>query len=191
MSDPTAAVLTDLVQRAGRGEEAALQELRRRTSNSLSYSIRKILRDPRDEEEVLQDVYMYVWRRGAEYRSDRGTPAAWLSMLARSRAIDRYRRARWDHALAELDETVRPMSPMESSRQPAEVWRHIQIRTSISELPAGERELFELAYVEGFSHSELATKTGMPLGSIKTKIRTTLRRLRTKLQAGEISSCAA
>lgn len=177
--------LTDLVRRAGSGEEWALRDLRQETRTFLSYSIRKIVRDPRDEEEVLQDVYTYVWMHGAEYRSDRGTPATWLCMLARSRALDRFRRTRWDRHSTEFDDQVRPLIPCESSPEPTEVWQYTMVRTALRELSASEQELLRLAYFEGFSHSEIAAKTGLPLGTVKTKIRVALIRLREKMDGEE------
>ena len=88
------AVLTDLLLRAGQGDEPALRDLQQGTRTWLAHYIRRIVKNRCDEEEVLQDVYTYIWLRAADYRGERGTPLAWLCVLARSRALDRVRRTR-------------------------------------------------------------------------------------------------
>jgi RNA polymerase sigma factor (sigma-70 family) len=99
-------------------------------------------------------------------------------MLARSRALDRFRRTRWERTSTEFDDQVRPVIPAQSSREPSEVWRHTQLRTALRALPTAERRLLEMAFYDGFSHSEIAQRTGMPLGTVKTRIRAALTRLR-------------
>lgn len=174
--------LTDLVRQAGAGDESALRDLRQQTRHLLTFAIRRIVQDPRDEEEVLQDVYLYVWRNGAEFRNERGNATAWLCMLARSRAIDRFRRTRWDRCTSGLDEHVRPAIPIELAPAQADVWQYTLVRTALRELPACERQLIEMAYFEGFSHSEIAARTARPLGTVKTKIRLALLRLQERLR---------
>lgn len=191
MIDGTEALLTDLLLRAGCGDQTALGDLQRMTQAGLGYYIRRIVKDPWHEEEVLQDIYMYIWLHASEYRHDRGTPSAWIYMLARSRAIDCLRRIRRDRALVELDDHVRPKIPADSYRDPAEIWRHSLVRTGLQELPPDLRSLVGMAFFTGFSHSEIASRTGMPLGTVKTKIRLALLRLREKMPDQEKFARAA
>jgi DNA-directed RNA polymerase specialized sigma24 family protein len=102
-------ILMDLLRRAGRGDETALRELQQLTRRLLAYCIRRVVKDPRREEEVLQDVYTYIWQHTGEYRKERGTPWAWFYTLARSRAIDSIRRTRREPLAVELDDNVRPV----------------------------------------------------------------------------------
>jgi RNA polymerase sigma-70 factor (ECF subfamily) len=174
-------LLTDLLRRAGCGDETALRDLQQLTRNLLAYCIRRIVKDPWREEEVLQDVYTYIWQHAAEYRKERGTPLAWFCTLARSRAIDCFRRTRREPVAVEFDDGVRPVVQADASREPVEVWQHSLVRTGVQELPPDQRRLIGMAFFDGYSHSEIAERTGMPLGTVKTKIRSALTVLREKL----------
>jgi RNA polymerase sigma-70 factor (ECF subfamily) len=175
------ALLMDLLRRAGHGDEPALRDFQQGTRTWLAHYIRRIVKDRCDQEEVLQDVYTYIWLHAAEYRGERGTPLAWLCVLARSRAPDRVRRTRRQRAAVEFDDQVRPMAPSGPLNEPAEVWQHSLLRTGLRELPAGQRRMIDMAFFDGFSHSEIAKRTGLPLGTVKTKIRAALVRLREKM----------
>jgi RNA polymerase sigma-70 factor (ECF subfamily) len=181
MISDTEALLTDLLRQAGCGNEAALRDLQQLTRTLLAHCIRRIVKHPWHEEEVLQDVYTYIWLHAKEYKSERGTPLAWLCTLARSRAIDCFRRARRERVVVEFDDCVRPMVTPDSSREPVEVWQHSLVRTGLQELPPDLRRLIGMAFFDGFSHSEISKRTGMPLGTVKTRIRAALIMLREKL----------
>ena len=172
------ALLADLLRRVGNGDEPALGDLQQQTRTSLARSIRRILTDPWHGEEILQDVYTYVWRHAAEYRDDRGTPSAWLHMLARSRALDRLRLTRRDRGAVEFDEQDGSAPSICPLREPNEAWRRFHVRTGLEELPAEQKLLLHMAFFAGFSHSEIAARTGTPLGTVKTKIRKALLTLR-------------
>ena len=126
--------LTDLIRRVGCGDEPALTDLRQQTQAWLAGSIRRIVKDPWNEEEILQDVYTYIWLHAAEYRSERGTPLAWLCILARSRAIDRLRLTRRHNAAVEFDDQAQPTASADPSREPVEPWQRFMVRTALSEL---------------------------------------------------------
>ena len=174
-------LLMDLVQRAGRGDETALRDLQQLTRNLLAHCIRRFVKDPWREEEVLQDVYTYIWQHADEYRKERGTAWAWFYTLARSRAIDSIRRTRREPVAVELDDGVRPVFRGGASREPVEIWQHSQVRTGVRELMPDQRRLIDMAFYDGFSHAEIAERTGIPLGTVKTKIRSALTVLREKL----------
>jgi len=174
-------LLMDLLRRAGRGDETALRELQQLTRHLLAHCIRRFVKDPWREEEVLQDVYIYIWQHADDYRKERGTPWAWFCTLARSRAIDSVRRTRREPFAVELDDWIRPVVWIDASREPVEIWQHSRVRKGVRELPSDQRRLIDMAFFDGYSHAEIAERTGIPLGTVKTKIRSALTRLREKL----------
>jgi len=174
-------LLIDLLRRAGRGDETALREMRHLTQHLLAHCIRRFVKDHWREEEVLQDVYTYIWQHANEYRRERGTPWAWFCTLARSRAIDSIRRTRREPLAVELDDRVRPVVRVDASREPVEIWQHSHVRKGVRELPSDQQRLIDMAFFDGFSHAEIAKRTGIPLGTVKTKIRSALTVLRKKL----------
>jgi RNA polymerase sigma-70 factor (ECF subfamily) len=185
------AALRDLLIRTGLRDEDALGDLQIRTRGWLLRCIRNIVPDTGHAEEVLQDVYTYVWLHAAEFRGERGAPLAWMGMLARSRAIDSYRRARREGVVVEFDDQVGIRHSSDSGQDAMEVWRNAQIRTEVRQLPASLRQLVDMAFFDGFSHSEIAARTGLPLGTVKTRIRSALAQLRAKLEDRTCLSRAA
>jgi RNA polymerase sigma-70 factor (ECF subfamily) len=173
----------DLLPRIGRGDESAMRELQVRTRTRVAYRIRRIVRDPGHAEEVLQDVYTYIWLHARDYRGERGSPWSWISMLARSRALDRFRQLRRESAETEFDEKVRGTTAPGSVPEIGDVWKYSQLQAGVLELPADQRHLIRMAFFYGFTHSEIALRTGVPLGTVKTRIRVALFRLREKLPA--------
>jgi RNA polymerase sigma-70 factor, ECF subfamily len=187
MTSETQPIITNLLRRIAAGHESALSDLQQHTRTWLASRIQRIVRDPWHGEEVLQDVYTYVWLHAADYRGERGTPAAWLSMLARSRALDRFRSTRREPLAAEFNDDV--LSAVTTGS--VEVWRNSRLRMALLELPASQHQLIALAFFDGLSHSEIADRTDMPLGTVKTRIRCALIRLREKITAGDRLSRAA
>ena len=168
-----------------RGEQQALARLYDESS-SLVYSVAlKILENPADAEEISLDVFMQVWRRAADYSPDRGSPTAWLVMLARSRALDRLRsqqtrRGRESAFELRIDPVAPGPTPEEAS------WiaeQRDQLRTILDELGPEQRTVIELAFYEGLSHSDLAQRLKLPIGTIKTRIRLGMSKLRQRLTA--------
>ena len=131
----------------------------------------RMLENPQDAEEVVLDVYMKAWRNASTYPADLGSVTAWLVMMARSVAIDRIRSRNAQPKALEL-EFPEPAGSGE---------RHARIQLALSELPTEQREALVLAFFGGLSHAELAECLGQPLGTIKTRIRLGLRRLRSVL----------
>ena len=131
----------------------------------------------RDEAaELLQDVYLEVWRKVARYDIGRGTPIAWLITLTRSRAIDRLRAraVRGQNATLQLDDAVSSgvadlgPSPYETQ---ADQELRIAVGNAITGLPPAQQQAIELAYYEGLSHVEIAARLNQPLGTVKTRIK--------------------
>jgi len=137
--------------------------------------ILRILRDRADAEDVLQEVFVAVWTRAESYDSTLGPPAAWLVRIARNRAIDRYRANAARGRLADASQNAAPVP----ASGPEE--RHDVVR-ALGVLPPEQRVLVEQAYFMGLTHSELAARFGLPLGTVKTRVRSGLLALRAHFQ---------
>jgi RNA polymerase sigma-70 factor (ECF subfamily) len=171
------------VERAATGDADALACLYDGTV-SLVYGLAlRILRDSGGAEEITEDVYMQVWRQAARYDPARGSVVRWLLTVTRSRAIDclragaaqRERSAPLDEAADVLDTAPGP----EHAAREGE--RRRLVRAALARLSAEQREAVELAYFRGMSHSEIAAHVGAPLGTVKTRIRLGMDRLRASL----------
>ena len=177
-------VWNEYVQRVASGNQEALATLYDET-NSLLYSLAlRILGDITEAEEVVLDVYTQVWQSAQNFDPVRGTAAAWLVMLTRSRAIDRLRSrtARTKHE--EPLEGIPAVAAGGASPEEASVLSQQGrlVRAALTALPTVQREAIELAYFSGLSHSELVTKLGQPLGTVKTRIRLGMMKLREQLE---------
>ena len=173
------------IRAVARGSGDAVAELYDRHGSTVYGLALRILGQPDLAEEVVQDVFAQVWREAGRYDPDRSTVAGWIVVLTRTRAIDRLRarRARPDlGAAADPVETVplpsRERTP-ETSTLAAEDTR--LVRGALARLPEQFRSLIELAYYEGLTHSEIAARTGIPLGTVKTRLRSAMGTLRSAL----------
>ncbi len=145
----------------------------------------RILRERGEAEEVVQDVFLQVWRQAESYSTDRGTPEAWLITMTRSRGIDKLRsRRRRDEMVRPADNPDRLPEPavQESAAGPAEA--RATLGGALADLPAAQRSVLELAYFDGLTQSEIAARLGEPLGTVKTRMRSGLERLRGALATG-------
>jgi RNA polymerase sigma-70 factor, ECF subfamily len=152
--------------------------------------IRRVLRDPEAAAEVLQEVFWQVWREAPQYDPERGSPEAWLVMRAKTRAIDRLRsiRRRDRTFVAPVDESV-ARNRDESAENPAVVAEERSlVRTALAQLPEPQRRVIELAFFDGLTQSEIATRLGEPLGTVKTRARLGLERLRGALRGERVSA---
>ena len=163
--------------------------------------INRVLRDPEAAAEVLQDVFWQVWREAAQYDPGRGSPEAWVVMRAKTRAIDRLRsmRRRDRTFVAPVDESVAYRAgraagegsgyqdrPGENPAVAAEDRELVQ--TALAQLPEPQRRVIELAFFEGLTQSEIAARLGEPLGTVKTRARLGLERLRGALRGEGVSA---
>jgi RNA polymerase sigma-70 factor (ECF subfamily) len=167
------------------GDAAALETLYARYARTVLGVCRRILGDPRDAEEAMLDAFAQIWEQGDRYDPGRASPLSYLMTVARSRAIDRARAVgrvgRWisdedEGLLGDLDrDDPAPAGPL-SSLLSAES-RGV-VEAALGRLPADQREAVELAFFEGLSHREVADRLAAPLGTVKTRIRQGLIRLR-------------
>jgi RNA polymerase sigma-70 factor (ECF subfamily) len=172
-----------LIERVAEGDQSALSALYDSTSRLAYGLVLRVLNDKATAEEVLLDVYMQVWRQAAQYDKRRGTPLAWLLTIARSRAIDRLRSGRHQEQLQEPLETAeRRLHAVTPQDTTVASERQRLVRTALDSLSPEQREVIELAYYMGMSHSEIAARLSQPLGTVKTRTRLGMMKLREKLR---------
>jgi RNA polymerase sigma-70 factor (ECF subfamily) len=143
--------------------------------SSVVYAVAlRVLGDTGAAEDVLQEVFLQLWRNPAAFDSGRGNLGPWLAVIARNRAIDSLRKRRPE---TDFENVVVSITPdMASDAEKSRVLT--QVRSAMGEMPPPQRQALEMAYFEGLTHSEIAAKTGEPLGTVKTRIRAGLLALR-------------
>jgi RNA polymerase sigma-70 factor (ECF subfamily) len=156
------------------GDQSAMSALYDRYSPVVYAVALRVLGDTGAAEDVLQDVFMQLWRNPGAFDSSRGTLGAWLAVITRNRAIDALRRRKPEHDIEDVVLSVEPDMAEEADR----VRVRESVRRALEAMPEPQRKTLELAYFEGLTHSEIAAKTGEPLGTIKTRIRAGLLTLR-------------
>ena len=143
--------------------------------SSIVYSVAlRVLGDTGAAEDVLQEIFMQLWRNPGLFDASRGNLGAWLAVISRNRAIDALRRRRSDTDLEDIIVCVDHDMSAEADRSRAMQ----RVRQVLGAMPVAQRDALELAYFEGLTHTEIANKTGEPLGTVKTRIRTGLLALR-------------
>lgn len=175
-----------LLDRIVAHDEHAVGELYDRHSRLLYALIVRILRDRSEAEEVLQEVFVLVWTRAETYNVGLGSPAGWLVRIARNRAIDHLRANSARLRAVEAAPWPAPAESPESSACAGEQQK--AIARALGSLPCEQRELIEQAYFLGLTQSELAERHKLPLGTVKTRIRTGMLALRQQLPQTLIQS---
>jgi RNA polymerase sigma-70 factor, ECF subfamily len=180
-STETNAIPSDLalVTAIRSGDQAAMAALYDRYSSIVYAVALRVLQDTRAAEDVLQDIFMQLWRNPGAFDSSRGNMAPWLAVIARNRAIDALRRRRPENDIEDVVVSVEPDLASEADRSRAME----KVRDALGAMAAPQRSALEMAYFEGLTQAEIAKKTGEPLGTIKTRIRTGLLSLRRVLAA--------
>lgn len=172
----------ELVHAIARGDEQAFASLFDRYSSTLLGFLIRILNSKAEAEDVLQEVFVQVWQHAPSYDATRGRVLTWLITIARNRAIDRLRAldSRESTAIKSTKEIVEDaLSAVDEAIQSeqAEMVRH-----ALSQIPEIQRDALLLAYFERLSQSEIAERVGIPLGTVKTRIRSGLKKLRSLLR---------
>jgi RNA polymerase sigma-70 factor, ECF subfamily len=174
-----------LIRSIGAGSADALADLYDRYASLVFGLAKRITGQAEDAEEVVQDVFAQVWRQATRYEGARATVAGWIVMLARTRSIDRVRArgARPDQSAAVDPDVLAPIST--SDPDPEQVALSAEnvrsVHGALRVLPEAQRSLVDLAYYEGLTHAEIAARTGIPLGTVKTRLRTAMMTLRDAL----------
>lgn len=183
---PRAAELSQLMAQVASGDQLAFATLYDATSRVVFGIVLSVVRDRAQAEEVTQEIYVEAWTSAPKFDAARGSVSGWLNTIAHRRAIDRVRSAQRStqrdqrHAEAELQLVEADTSDIVVSRDEAR-----RVRDALLTLPEAQRTAVQLAYFEGRTHSEVAEYLEVPLGTVKTRIRDAMRRLRTQL--GEAS----
>lgn len=180
----------ELIKAVAEGDPDALAVLYDRHAGALFSLCLRTLRDAEEAEEVLEDVFWQLWRQARQFDPTRGSALAYLVTLARSRAVDRLRardrRVRLRRAVPDslLGESLLGASTIAPTplQEALVLERQARVRLAMADLPAAQREAVELSFLEGLSHPEISTRLGEPLGTIKTRIRNGLLRLRDSLR---------
>ena len=170
----------ELVAAMARGDADALRALSARYARMLGALAYRFVKDESDAEEIAADTLWQAWREAPLFDPGRSSVSAWLVMLGRSRAIDRYRAARARRSPENPQPQPEPVADALSELESAE--RAKLVKTAVGRLEARERELLELAYFSDLSQTEIAEKVGIPLGTVKTRMRTALIKLRDALR---------
>ncbi len=147
--------------------------------SSIVYSVAlRVLGDTGAAEDLVQDIFMQLWRNPGSFDASRGSLGAWLAVISRNRAIDGLRRRRPESDVEDVIVSVTPDLASEADRARAAE----KVRGLLRGMPVAQRAALEMAYFEGMTHTEIAAKTGEPLGTIKTRIRAGLTALRKAFQ---------
>jgi RNA polymerase sigma-70 factor, ECF subfamily len=176
---------TELVRRIAEAHQPALRELYERTYRIVFTLIFRIVKDRQTAEEVLLDVYHDVWRKAATFDPSRGTVIAWLMNQTRSRAIDRLRGEHSKKRTAPQQADIGVESSYGAVEPSMSEHRRQVVELSLQALTLDERRAIETAYFQELTYAEVAERLGEPLGTIKTRIRTGLAKLRTLLAGKE------
>lgn len=172
--------LADLLQRSADADRHAFTRLYDATAPRLLGLAIRVLRDHAQAEEVVQDTYLHAWTHAARFDPARGTAIAWLLMIVHGRAVGRVRsaeaRRRREAGFEQLTAPTRAAGDATSEAAVA-VLEASRLRTALGTLSPGQQEALGLAYDVGLSHAEVAARLGLPLGTVKARIRSGLRRL--------------
>jgi len=168
-----------LLARIQRGDEQAMAMLFDRYSKIVYSVALRVLRDAASAEDILQEIFMQVWRNPAGFVATRGSLGGWLAVVTRNRSIDALRRKKPTEQVEEM-QLAGPGNLADESERNLMMER---ARGVIAHLPAEQRKTLEMAFFDGLTHSEIAEMTGDPLGTVKTRIRSALLTLRKAFQA--------
>lgn len=186
---PNEQIKTDisLLERISRRDSSALSELYDKHSTLLYSIIMRILKEKEETEDVLQEVFVNVWERAEMYDDQLGNPGAWLARIARNRAVDRLRSKNYrtrskesdidqhhDYFTADASSNPEHRAILSSQQE--------EILIALTSLSKDQKDLIEFAYFRGFTQSELANHFKLPLGTVKTRMRTAMSILRQKLR---------
>ena len=171
-----------LVKRIAGGDAEALGELYDRYGRLAFGVLYRMLPGPEAAEEVVQDAFHAVWRRAGSYKSERGAVRTWLLAICRNAAID-WRRTRGKRHEREVsfDTAGELLADGKVDERVVDALRAEQVRNAVAELPAEQRDVLSLAFWGGFSQSEIAARTNTPLGTVKSRVRLGMTKLRERL----------
>jgi RNA polymerase sigma-70 factor, ECF subfamily len=176
-ADSTAAV--HLIQRVANQDREAFGQFYERFSTLVFTLAMRMLKTRSDAEDLLQEVFVQVWRQAQGYSTERGSPEAWIINIARSRAIDKIRSIRrMEKSFVLTDDPARAESGKNVESSAAESETRLTMNAALANLPETQRRVLELAYFDGLTQTEIAKRLAEPLGTVKTRMRSGIQRLR-------------
>jgi RNA polymerase sigma-70 factor (ECF subfamily) len=178
--------LAELLKRSGRGDEVAFAELYDATSARAYGLAVRVVRNPSQAEEVMQEAFLELWRTASRFDSAKGSAVSWILTLVHRKSVDRIRSAEastrrdtvWHHGSQDVEHD----STAEAAQASMEARR---VRQALDSLTEVQREALELAYFKGYTHTEVAAMLDLPVGTAKTRIRDGLIRLRDTMGVGQ------
>jgi RNA polymerase sigma-70 factor, ECF subfamily len=180
--------LADLLKRSSRGDEGAFAEWYDATAARAFGLAVRVLRDRAQAEEVTQESYLDCWRHASRFDAAKGSAISWLLTIVHRKAVDRVRSAeaagRRDKAYGHREQSVPHDETAEAATASLEATR---VRAALADLTTKQREAIELAFLGGYTHTEVAAMLDLPIGTAKTRIRDGLIRLRDALGVGEVA----
>jgi len=183
---PASAALGELLRLAARGDQNAFAQLYDATSHRVFGLAVRIVRDPAQAEEVAQESFLDIWRNSARFDPARGSAIAWMLTIVHRKAVDRVRSAeastRRESTYHQQNQPIAHDATAEAAQASMEARR---VRGALAALTEVQREAVELAYFGGYTHTEVATMLGLPVGTAKTRIRDGLIRLRDTMGVGQ------
>ncbi|HLC42618.1 MAG TPA: sigma-70 family RNA polymerase sigma factor [Methylomirabilota bacterium] len=179
---------SDLIKRIAQGDRESFGRFYDLYAPLVFTLATRVLRSRTEAEDLLQDVFLQAWRQAGSYEKGRGSPEAWLITITRSRAIDKLRSVRRrDKGIVPSDDPAysETAGRVESGEKESEA--KVMVGSALARLPDAQARVLELAYFDGMSQSEIAARLGEPLGTVKTRMRDGLERLRGFLGAKRVS----
>jgi RNA polymerase sigma-70 factor (ECF subfamily) len=171
-----------LIQQVANQDREAFGQLYDRFSTLVFTLAMRMLKARSDAEDLVQEVFVQVWRQAQSYSAERGSPEAWIVNIARSRAIDKIRSIRRrERSLVLTDDPSRAESSDNVESSAAESETRLAMNSALANLPEAQRKVLELAYFAGLTQTEIATRLAEPLGTVKTRMRSGIQRLREML----------
>jgi RNA polymerase sigma-70 factor (ECF subfamily) len=176
-ADSTIAV--HLIQRVAKQDREAFSQLYDRFSTLVFTVAMRMLKARSDAEDLLHEVFVQVWRQAQGYGAERGNPEAWIINIVRSRAIDKIRSiGRTERSFVQTDNSAPAESAENAESSVAKSEVQIAVNSALANLPKAQRKVLELAYLDGLTQTEIAERLAEPLGTVKTRMRSGIQRLR-------------
>jgi RNA polymerase sigma-70 factor (ECF subfamily) len=174
-------LMTSYIARVADGDQAAFAGLYDLLAPSVYGVVKRVLRDPSQAEEVTQEIFVEIWKQAARFDVERGSVRTWAVTIAHRRAVDRVRseQSHRDRHTAVAAASLELQATPEDDAMDAD--DRVRARAAMATLPAAQREALELAFYDGLTHVQIADRLGVALGTVKTRIRDGLIRLRTTM----------
>jgi RNA polymerase sigma-70 factor (ECF subfamily) len=175
----------ELMHRVAAGDEGAFTLLYKRMAPPLYALALRLMTNPKDAEEVLQEAFEYAWRKANQYDPSRSKPLSWMALVLRHKGIDRLRvRRRLEKIEERAKEDIPDLVDDQAGSEPIYRERRALVRSALEQVGPEQRQALELAFFSGFTHEQIAEHLATPLGTIKARIRRGLLKLRECLRTG-------